>query len=295
MNPNPESSLGQPERPVTATSAGPAPAAPAGAQTRPGVSVELRLSRAWLIGLGSLLVLVTVGSLAGGARAVFGLRESVQNQEQLAAIHGELIRIRQILETDDSGDEDVQAQQTARLTLSGQPSLGSPNAPLTMVEFTDYQCPFCSRFHSQTFPLIRKAYIEPGRVRYVTLDFPLSSIHPDALRAARASHCGEEQGKYWELHDVLFNQRGRLGREAILGAVTELGLNAPRFSACLDSEAHDARIQQDLSRGRAIGISGTPTFLLGRTAGKTLHGQVIVGAQPFEVFDDLIRSLLDRT
>jgi len=253
------------------------------------------MTRPWLLALAAALVLVSLGSLVGGARSVFGLRDAAQNREQLAAIHGELIRIRQILETEpDPDDENVQAERTARLTLSGQPSLGSPNAPVVVVEFTDFQCPFCSRFHSQTFPLIRKAYIVPGRVRYVTMDFPLTTIHSDALRAARASHCGEEQGRYWETHEALFSQRGQLGRGNILTVANGLGLNAQRFAACLDNAANDERIQRDISQGRAIGISGTPTFVLGRAIGRTVVGRVVVGAQPYEVFDDLIRALLDR-
>lgn len=274
----------------------PAPARTRGGRSGPAALLELRLTRPWLLALAALLVLVSLGALAGGARAVFGLRDATENREQLAAIHGELIRIRQDLEADTGSDEeDAQAEQTARLTLSGQPSLGSPNAPLVMVEFTDFQCPYCSRFHAQTFPLIRKAYVESGRLRYVTLDFPLTTIHAEALQAARASHCGEEQGRYWETHEALFSQRGQLARTNLLTTAKGLGLNVPRFSACLDNRANDERIKRDISQGRAIGVSGTPTFLLGRPSGRTVVGQIVVGAQPYEVFDNLIRAMLDRS
>jgi protein-disulfide isomerase len=312
MNPKPESAPARPTgtepshtepTPSEPTAAGrsaaqqePAPALPAAARGGSAPSIELRLTRRWLLALAAALVLVSLAALAGGTRAVFGLRDSAQNREQLAAIHGELIRIRQILETEpDSGDDNVQAEQTARLTLSGQPSLGSPNAPVVMVEFTDFQCPFCSRFHSQTFPLIRKAYVESGRVRYVTLDFPLTTIHAEALQAARASHCGEEQGRYWETHEALFSQRGQLGRGNLLTVAKGLGLNVQRFAVCLDNRANDERIQRDMSQGRTIGISGTPTFILGRPSGRTVVGRVVIGAQPYEVFDDLIRNMLDRS
>jgi protein-disulfide isomerase len=256
-------------------------------------SVELRLTKPWLIVLAVTLGLAGLGALAGGARALFGYQDSAQVREQLAAIHGELIQIRLLMESEPEG-EDVEALRATSVSVSGQPSLGSPNAPVTLVEFTDFQCPFCSRFHAQTFPLIRKAFVEPGRVRYVSLDFPLTSIHPDALRAARASHCGEEQGRYWETHDTLFNQRGRLGRAAILEAIQGMGLNTQKFALCLDTEANDGRIRQSLTHGRALGINGTPTFLLGRSQGSAVAGRMIVGAQPFEVFDDLIRDLLEK-
>ncbi len=288
MNPSPESTGAQAPPPQ----AGAEPAAANTPARGPGVV----LTRPWLIALLAAAILASVGALASSMHAVFSVREASQSRDQLAAIHGELVRIRQILETDDNGsDDDVQAQQTARLSISGQPSLGSPNAPLTLVEFTDFQCPFCARFHNETFPLLRKAYVEPGRVRYVTMDFPLSAIHPEAFSAARASHCGEEQGRYWETHEVLYSQRGQLGRSAIIGAVKGLGLNVQRFSACLESAGNDARIQQGLSRGRAIGVRGTPTFVLGRALGGTVVGRVIIGAQPYEVFDDLIRAMLDMS
>lgn len=287
MNPNPEQpDLREPVR-------------PSGLPFPPRVArepvAEVRVSRTWMLAVLLTLVLTSAGGIAGAVVALLGAREAAGPQEQLTAIHGELIRIRQILESDSGDDEGegVQTQKTARLSISGQPSLGSPTAPLTLVEFTDFQCPFCARFHAQTFPLLKKAFIEPGRVRYVTVDFPLTSIHPEAFSAARASHCGEEQGKYWDTHKALFSQRGQLGRSAILAAVRGLGMNVQRFSACLDSDAHDSRIKQGLTRGRAIGVSGTPTFILGRVAGSTVVGRVVVGAQPYEVFDDLIRGMLD--
>jgi protein-disulfide isomerase len=295
-NPDPTSSSAQPGSAQAPSAAAPGPAhAPA---PRPAPALEVRLTRRWMAGLAIVLALTTVGSVAAGARALWGLRDAGQTREQLAAIHGELIRIRQVLESEqepDDGDEDVQAQRTARLSISGAPILGSPNAPLTMVEFTDFQCPFCARFHSQTFPLLRKAHVDAGRLRYIAMDFPLTGIHPDAFRAARASHCGEQQGRYWDVHEALYLQRGRLGREAILAAVKGLGMNAPRFTACLDSDALDARIERGLSQGRALGVSGTPTFVLGRTEGSSVVGRVIVGAQPFEVFDDAITALLQRS
>jgi protein-disulfide isomerase len=291
MNPNPDPSSAPPGALPAIT---PPPGAPPVA--RASISLgEVRLSRGWLIAIVTVGVLTVAGAIIGGANALIGMREGSQ-QQQLAAIHGELIRIRQLLEAEpNSDDEDVQAQQTARLNISGQPSLGSPSAPLTLVEFTDFQCPFCARFHSQTFPLLRKAFIESGRVRYVTMDFPLSSIHSEAFSAARAAHCGEEQGRYWDTHEALYNQRGHLDHSDLVSTAKGIGLNVQRFSVCLDGDANDGRIKQGLDRGRGIGVSGTPTFVLGRVVGNTVVGRVIVGAQPYEVFDDMIRSMLDMS
>lgn len=290
--------ISNPEKNSSSGQQGPAhPARPAKAP--PPHATEPSLSRPWAIGLAVALALITAGTVASGARALVGMKDTAQVREQLAAIHGELIRIRQVLETDqdpaDDDDEDIGPQRTARVDVSGAPSLGSQNAPLTLVEFTDFQCPFCARFHNETFPRLRKADIDTGRLRYVAMDFPLTGIHPDALRAARASHCGEAQGHYWEVHEMLFRQHGQLGRGPILEAVQGLGLNTARFTACLDSKAQDGRIEEGISRGSAIGVSGTPTFVLGRTRGSSVEGRVIVGAQPFEVFSQLIDSLAPRT
>src|SRR5579863_10175428 len=220
------------------------PVAPV-ASPRPA-ALEVRLERRWMIVLAITLALVITAATVGGIRSLLGLRREDQAREQLAAIHGELIRIRQILETepDSDDDDDTQVERTATLSTSGSPILGSPNAPLTLVEFTDFQCPFCARFHSETFPRLRKAYVDSGRMRYITMDFPLTELHPDAYRAARASHCGEAQGHYWELHESLYRQRGQLGRAEILSAISGLGLNTQRFAACLDSDANDGRIEQ---------------------------------------------------
>lgn len=297
-NPEPSSLPEQPEHSEAPQPPGQAPQ-PAGQAHQPAAAapvLEVRLNRRWALGLAAVLALTAAGSVAGGARALFGSGDAAQAREQLAAIHGELIRIRQVLETDmEPDDEDVQVQRTARLSVSGAPILGSPNAPLTLVEFTDFQCPFCARFHAETFPLLLKAHVDAGRLRYIALDFPLTGMHPDAFRAARASHCGEEQGRYWEVHAKLYGQRGQLGRSAILAAVGGLGLDKARFTACLDSDAQDSRIEKSVSQGRSIGVTGTPTFILGRTQGATVVGRVIVGAQPFEVFDEAINSLLQRS
>ena len=290
--------ISNPESTSTSGKQGPSePARPP--EPAPPRAIEVGFSRPWSIGLGVALALITAGTVASGARALVGIRDSAQVREELAAIHGELIRIRQVLETDqdqsDDDDEDFDTQRTGRVDVSGAPMLGSRDAPLTLVEFTDFQCPFCARFHAETFPLLRKADIETGRLRYVAMDFPLTGIHRDALRAARASHCGEAQGRYWEVHDALFRQRGRLGRGPILKAVRRLGLNTARFAACMDSTDQDGRIEEGISRGSAIGVSGTPTFVLGRTQGSSVEGRVIVGAQPFEVFSQLIDMLAPRT
>jgi protein-disulfide isomerase len=171
--------------------------------------------------------------------------------------------------------------------------LGRPNAPVTVVEFTDLQCPFCNRFSTTTFKQIKAAYIDTGLVRFVTRDFPLD-MHQSAEMAARASRCAGEQGKFWELRTLLVDNASRLSPDFILGSADTLKMDGKAFRQCLDSKRYQADIQKDLDDARSVGVEGTPTFVIGRTPGEgqPLDGVRIVGAQPFQVFEAKFKELL---
>jgi protein-disulfide isomerase len=170
-------------------------------------------------------------------------------------------------------------------------SLGRPDAPLTLVEFTDLQCQFCNRFTTQVFAQLKAAYIDTGQVRFVTRDFPLD-FHPYALPAARASRCAGEQGKFWEMRDALVRNYNRLNAAFVTSTAEGLKLDMTAFNACAASTRFDAAITQDMNDGRAVKVEGTPSFVLGRTAAQGLDGVLIVGAQPFQVFDAKIKEAL---
>jgi protein-disulfide isomerase len=178
------------------------------------------------------------------------------------------------------------------MSLEGRPSLGRRDAPVAMVEFTDYQCPFCSRFHQQTFPALKRKYMDSGRVRYVVADLPLS-IHPQAERGAQAAHCAGEQGRYFPMQEALFRHTATLGPEAMVKAAGEAGLAAEAFQACLASGRHLEAIRASASLAAGLGIRGTPSFILGRIgADGELEGLRLVGAQPLEAFEQRIEALL---
>ena len=180
-----------------------------------------------------------------------------------------------------------------RASLGDAPMLGRPDAPVTLVEFSDYQCPFCQRFFAATLPTLKKDYIDTGKVRYVFRDFPLDQIHPQARKAAEAAHCAGEQGKYWEMHDVLFGNQQALEPPKLSEHARALGLDGARFDQCLTSSTHAARVSQGLTDGQAAGVQGTPGFVVAKTrAGDTVEGALVVGAQPVEVFRKLIDQLL---
>ncbi len=165
------------------------------------------------------------------------------------------------------------------------PFLGDKNAPVTMIEWSDYECPFCARFYQQTLPQIKSEYIDTGKVKLVYRDFPLG-FHQQAEPAALAANCAGEQGKYFEYHDKIFNAGGAAGKSSAdyKKWAQELSLNVAKWEACLSDPAQKQEIQKDLADGSAVGVSGTPGFII--------NGKLISGAQPFSVFQQVIEAEL---
>ncbi len=181
------------------------------------------------------------------------------------------------------------------ISVGHSPSQGSDTAVLTLVEFSDYQCPFCGRYARETSPQIQRDYVATGKLKYVFRDFPLESLHPDAFKAAEAAHCAGEQGKYWEMHDRLFANQRALGVAQLALHAQALGLDSQKFGQCLESGKYTAGIRKDLEDGQQAGVRGTPTFFLGVSDAKT--GQIraakmIVGSQPYARFKEAIEALL---
>jgi protein-disulfide isomerase len=173
--------------------------------------------------------------------------------------------------------------------------LGKSDAPLTMVEFTDYQCPFCGRFEATTFPEIKKNYIDTGKMRLIVRDLPLEGLHPFAMKAAQAAHCASDQGKFWEMKDLLFKNQNKLDADSLTGYATkDLALNADTFKKCMADGKHLKEIGAEARYAQSLGITGTPTFIVGKTAGDSVEGRVIVGALPIENFAAVIDEELKK-
>jgi protein-disulfide isomerase len=180
-----------------------------------------------------------------------------------------------------------------RTSVADAPMLGRADAPVTLVEFSDYQCPFCQRFFATTLPALKKDYVDTGKVRYVFRDFPLDQIHPLARKAAEAAHCAGEQGKYWEMHDVLFQNQRALAPLQLAEHARTVGVDGAKFEECLASGRQAARVERGLTDGAAVGVQGTPTFVVGKTkAGDVVEGTPIRGAQPLETFRRIIDQAL---
>jgi len=172
------------------------------------------------------------------------------------------------------------------------PAIGSPDAPVVLVEFSDFQCPFCRRLWSDSLPQITEKYTKTGKVRFIYRDFPLSGIHPGAMPAAMSGECAEDQGKFWEMHDKIFQEQSRLGQGTVEFSVDdlkrwarEIGLEGPAFDSCLDGGKYKAEVEKDYSDGAALGVTGTPHIFVN---GKPL----IRGALPFEQIDQIIQQEL---
>ena len=172
-------------------------------------------------------------------------------------------------------------------TFSGAPLEGNANAPVTIIEYSDFQCPYCGRFFSDAYPQIKQQYIATGKVKLVFKDFPLTSLHPMAEKAAEAGQCALAQGndKFWALHDKIFANQAQLSVDNLkLWASQVSGIDAAKFNSCLDSGGMAAIVQQQEQEGQQAGVSGTPSF--------TINGKLVVGAQPFSAFQTAIDAAL---
>jgi protein-disulfide isomerase len=189
------------------------------------------------------------------------------------------------------------APTPAIVKVSGgkSPSLGKSDAPVTIIEFSDYQCPFCQRYASSTLPELKRDYVDTGKVRYIYRDFPLDAIHPDARKAAEAAHCAGDQGKYWEMHDVLFKNWRALKVDNLKAYARAMELNEDKFTACLDQGKYASVVNENVAVGSALGITGTPNFFIGKTTSDgTIEGANLRGAQPTVNFRRVIDSLLEN-
>ena len=186
------------------------------------------------------------------------------------------------------------APESIDLSVANAYAKGGAGARLVLVEFSDFQCPFCGRHAKQTLPQIEREYVETGKILYVMRNLPLESIHPDAFRAASAAECAGDQGKYWQMHEKLFGHQQALAAADLARYAQEAGVEPTAFRQCFDGDAHGAKIRKDLADAQAAGITGTPTFFLGfaEGGGKVKVVRRIQGAQPYPVFKAAIDGLL---
>lgn len=226
-------------------------------------------------------------------------KEAGITSEQADAILKELKEIRSILEKQlqmaSNGSRLPGASSDIQTVSIGLPqgvqSLGKDDAPMTIVEFSDYQCPFCSKFHRGAFAELKKSYIDPGLVRFISLDLPLD-IHPNALQAAEASRCAGDQGKFWEMRDAMIEHSDNLSKDSILMLASSIVKDPTALRLCMESGKYKAAVESNKAEANKIGITGTPTFIIGKTAKQSISGHRLAGAMPYTAFDFEIRTIL---
>jgi protein-disulfide isomerase len=179
---------------------------------------------------------------------------------------------------------------TVTRPIEGHQVLGSIDAPLVMVEFSDYECPYCYQFHHETFPKIKSKYIDAGKIRYDIHDY-LLVIHANAMKSALAAQCASEQGQYWGMRERLKANPDRLGLTDLLTYARDIGISSDALNKCVESGKYTQAILADVAEAQSLGITGTPAFLIGPASDRA-KAQVILGSAPFEVFDQIVTRLL---
>ncbi len=178
------------------------------------------------------------------------------------------------------------------VSVDDDPYKGSENASVVIIEFSDFQCPFCKRFFDTTLKQLEEEYIKTGKVKFVYRDFPLD-FHQNALLAAMAAECADDQGRFWDYHDMLFERQSEWeglnneeAKEKFKEYASQLGLDENQFNECLDSEKYREEVMNDMKDGQKYGVTGTPTLFI--------NGIKLVGAQPYNVVKSIIEEELAK-
>ena len=225
---------------------------------------------------------------------------SGMTQDQAAAIIAELKDIKRVLveqqraraaDTAVPAAAAAAAPSTVKLADVAVNVLGSASAPVTMVEFSDYQCPFCKRFHERTFPDLKKKYIDTGKVRYVVRDLPLP-FHGEAMPAAIGVRCAGEQGQFWAVYEALFASQDMLSAQMVRKAAVTAGADGAVYDACIKKPTVKALIEAEMQEAERIGVTGTPGFVIAQKKGQELEGTLVLGSQATTVFTAKIDALL---
>ena len=183
------------------------------------------------------------------------------------------------------------------VSLIGAPVRGAADAPVAVIEYSDFQCPYCASYAANSYPQIIKEYVDTGKIRYAFMSFPLEGLHPLAWRAHIAAACAGDEGRFWEMHDRLLANPKAADTEALLHHAAALGLKPDTFRGCVESERHAAEIRRAIASSTALGITGTPTFVIGTIGpdGTVKVAKLISGAKPYAAFKDSIESVLAAT
>jgi protein-disulfide isomerase len=236
-----------------------------------------------------LLFLACSQSSAQSPRDAEALRKEIEAlKAQQAEMQKSLEEIRDFLRQATGGRFGAPSLVNTIFDISGLPSRGDARAPVTLIEVSDYHCPFCRRHVQQTQPRIYSELVDKGKVRHVFVHYPIAQLHPDAHLSHEAALCANDQGKFWEMHTKLFETPLKTS-EQLTGLAQGAGLDVTAFRACLDSGKHTKEVQASVDRIAKMNVSGTPMFFVARSSGdKVTIAKVVEGAQPFEAFQSAV-------
>ena len=243
----------------------------------------------------ALLLLVVPACSAQSAGDTADLRRQMEelrkSQEATQAQLSELIeRLQPVL------DRLPKPFRPQEVSIDGSPAIGRADAKVTVVEFSDLQCPFCLRHYDQTLPKIMSEYVDTGKVRYVAREFPLTRIHKDAQRASQAALCAGKQDKYWEMRKRIFTDIKKLSEADLTAHAGTLGVDVNAWKDCMGTDVYAKKVEADLKDGQKLGINGTPAFAVGLTdpddPTKFRAVRLIEGAYPYDEFQKTFDKLL---
>lgn len=244
-----------------------------------------------------VLALLSLSPPQSSSEEIAALKRQVQEiRTQQASMERDLQAIKTILQRAQggpTGDEFV----NKTVLIDNEPSRGSASAKVTIVEVSDFHCPFCRRQTLQTLPQVMKEYVDTGRVRYVFVDYPIAQLHPDAAKAHEAAACAGDQGKYWEMHTSLFTNAPARDTAQLSAQAKTLGLDPAKFAACLSGGVHAAAVRESVVRMQQLGVEGTPLTLVGLTPAPGTPLKVIAsvyGARPYADFKAAIDATLAK-
>ena len=223
------------------------------------------------------LLLLAAPACAQSAEIEALRREVADLREDLANLRASLGRARPII------------------TLADGPTRGNEDALVALIEFSDYECPFCLRHSRETMPLIEQNYISTGRILYSFRDFPIDALHPQAIRAHAAVQCAADQGRFWEMHTGMFGVAATHTPEALELRAAQIGLDPTQFRDCMASNTHTAAIRQSVSTVESFGATGTPTFFIGiidKSTGTVRITRAMTGALPYAQFAQALETAL---
>jgi protein-disulfide isomerase len=259
---------------------------------------EIMLNRRTIVLVAPLLMLLVVGCSRSAAQSAAqdpaSLRKEIETlKAQQAETQKSLEEVREFLRAATGGRFGAPSLVNSTFDLSGEPANGKPDAPITIVEISDYHCPFCRRHVQQTQPRLYTDLVDTGKARHVFVHYPIAQLHPDAFKSHEAAMCAADQGKFWDLHKKLFEKSVKTPDE-LTAIAKDAGLDTTAFRSCLDSGKHAKAVQDSVARISKMNINGTPMFLVGRTPSGSAPmtvSKVIEGAQPYEAFQMVVEEI----